>query len=230
MIRRPPRSTLFPYTTLFRSLATFLQVFHPDGSSYYVFPQGQPSLQDALVTIANLDGDSHAQMLAMAWDRNSTNDLLYAWRSNGQLFNTNYPVRIPNASTGLRSDDYNRIFPLDLNGDGQQEILVVGANDGNSFFLRMLHGDGTPMSTWPTQTITGMYQQAVVGDLDNDGLPEIVVAYVDSSGNPFVQVYSCSGSPRPGWPVQLQGGYGNSVVLADLDRDGTNEIIVAAYD
>src|SRR2546422_4326086 len=24
MIRRPPRSTLFPYTTLFRSLATFL--------------------------------------------------------------------------------------------------------------------------------------------------------------------------------------------------------------
>src|SRR5258708_8450320 len=29
MIRRPPRSTLFPYTTLFRSLQEF-----PDGSSY----------------------------------------------------------------------------------------------------------------------------------------------------------------------------------------------------
>src|SRR2546422_10530543 len=26
MIRRPPRSTLFPYTTLFRSLSTFLKI------------------------------------------------------------------------------------------------------------------------------------------------------------------------------------------------------------
>src|SRR5437588_6258101 len=33
MIRRPPRSTLFPYTTLFRSLDCLLhQVPHPDGA------------------------------------------------------------------------------------------------------------------------------------------------------------------------------------------------------
>src|SRR2546430_5459619 len=30
MIRRPPRSTLFPYTTLFRSLATRTQLLPPD--------------------------------------------------------------------------------------------------------------------------------------------------------------------------------------------------------
>src|SRR2546430_4049319 len=29
MIRRPPRSTLFPYTTLFRSLPARLLLFHP---------------------------------------------------------------------------------------------------------------------------------------------------------------------------------------------------------
>src|SRR3712207_8793013 len=28
MIRRPPRSTLFPYTTLFRSLTTSKKIFH----------------------------------------------------------------------------------------------------------------------------------------------------------------------------------------------------------
>src|SRR3989449_11748474 len=32
MIRRPPRSTLFPYTTLFRSLWKAAYVFHPEGS------------------------------------------------------------------------------------------------------------------------------------------------------------------------------------------------------
>src|SRR3712207_8890121 len=31
MIRRPPRSTLFPYTTLFRSLALVLELGHPAG-------------------------------------------------------------------------------------------------------------------------------------------------------------------------------------------------------
>src|SRR5258708_29641309 len=30
MIRRPPRSTLFPYTTLFRSLAAVLALLHVD--------------------------------------------------------------------------------------------------------------------------------------------------------------------------------------------------------
>src|SRR2546422_4961179 len=29
MIRRPPRSTLFPYTTLFRSVSSRVQAFHP---------------------------------------------------------------------------------------------------------------------------------------------------------------------------------------------------------
>src|SRR3989442_15662603 len=33
MIRRPPRSTLFPYTTLFRSKAIILRVDSPGGSA-----------------------------------------------------------------------------------------------------------------------------------------------------------------------------------------------------
>src|SRR2546426_5156412 len=40
MIRRPPRSTLFPYTTLFRS--TF-----PSSSSYPQFPYPSPSARPA---------------------------------------------------------------------------------------------------------------------------------------------------------------------------------------
>src|ERR1041385_9351160 len=34
MIRRPPRSTLFPYTTLFRSIGTFTTFRRRTGSSY----------------------------------------------------------------------------------------------------------------------------------------------------------------------------------------------------
>src|SRR3712207_8290734 len=34
MIRRPPRSTLFPYTTLFRSFPTFFLCVFPSGRSF----------------------------------------------------------------------------------------------------------------------------------------------------------------------------------------------------
>src|SRR2546427_11526152 len=38
MIRRPPRSTLFPYTTLFRSRAQVLRPRHPRAVPAVVFP------------------------------------------------------------------------------------------------------------------------------------------------------------------------------------------------
>src|SRR3712207_7159430 len=34
MIRRPPRSTLFPYTTLFRSAGADTRLYDPDGDPY----------------------------------------------------------------------------------------------------------------------------------------------------------------------------------------------------
>src|SRR2546427_8722942 len=55
MIRRPPRSTLFPYTTLFRSVSsnttntlTVSAVWTtiPDGTSQYVIGQTSTTLQD----------------------------------------------------------------------------------------------------------------------------------------------------------------------------------------
>src|SRR2546429_6432587 len=47
MIRRPPRSTLFPYTTLFRSLQQALPVQSLPG-----FDEGLASVQDAAAQLA----------------------------------------------------------------------------------------------------------------------------------------------------------------------------------
>src|SRR3712207_7115201 len=46
MIRRPPRSTLFPYTTLFRSASCSRYMFHIEGAnSMYVKACGQALLR-----------------------------------------------------------------------------------------------------------------------------------------------------------------------------------------
>src|SRR5215813_15174971 len=43
MIRRPPRSTLFPYTTLFRSLDVEIGVCVPEQEADYFFRDGERS-------------------------------------------------------------------------------------------------------------------------------------------------------------------------------------------
>src|SRR3989441_11769517 len=44
MIRRPPRSTLFPYTTLFRSLIHLATLVHDDSVDHSVLRRGMPTL------------------------------------------------------------------------------------------------------------------------------------------------------------------------------------------
>src|SRR5258708_14908058 len=58
MIRRPPRSTLFPYTTLFRSLS-FSTTTANQRVVMYVTAVSNP---DAGVLILNPDGSQHAYM------------------------------------------------------------------------------------------------------------------------------------------------------------------------
>src|SRR2546425_4756024 len=49
MIRRPPRSTLFPYTTLFRSQGTPFRVTkHPVFLMLGLLPVSRPNLEDVL--------------------------------------------------------------------------------------------------------------------------------------------------------------------------------------
>src|SRR2546430_13045227 len=56
MIRRPPRSTLFPYTTLFRSVT--MQLYpHPTEPRAFYAPNVEPSL-DLLVPVMHIGGRS----------------------------------------------------------------------------------------------------------------------------------------------------------------------------
>src|SRR2546430_11593731 len=70
MIRRPPRSTLFPYTTLFRSPhreAVFLNY-----SGRRLTPRSVGRILKKYVRIANVNWDLHPNSLRHALDRKST--------------------------------------------------------------------------------------------------------------------------------------------------------------
>src|SRR5438105_12159161 len=65
MIRRPPRSTLFPYTTLFRSLLEALEPREAPGDE--LDPDEDPVLTDAIVLVAAMQTASTSML-----DRKST--------------------------------------------------------------------------------------------------------------------------------------------------------------
>src|SRR3989441_9289423 len=70
MIRRPPRSTLFPYTTLFRSLA-YLTERH----RLILFTKGEPAEQAAKVQRSGLQGFFEAIEIVMERSEEHTSEL-----------------------------------------------------------------------------------------------------------------------------------------------------------
>src|ERR1035438_4471280 len=70
MIRRPPRSTLFPYTTLFRSSSRSLSAVQPGGTaapSGRHPAMGQPGHQETIVGNALIAVPTALLMLPQIW-------------------------------------------------------------------------------------------------------------------------------------------------------------------
>src|SRR2546421_7913644 len=70
MIRRPPRSTLFPYTTLFRSLRRYKAKFEPVWEPKYLAARGGISLPRVLVDVSVLIAGGMKELFSR--DRKST--------------------------------------------------------------------------------------------------------------------------------------------------------------
>src|SRR5258705_381849 len=65
MIRRPPRSTLFPYTTLFRSTVAIAMVFRIPLAAYMAYMVFLTSKDDSAATVTTAVGGALAITLAV---------------------------------------------------------------------------------------------------------------------------------------------------------------------
>src|SRR3989475_10501323 len=117
MIRRPPRSTLFPYTTLFRSLAS-PQSSHPI----------DPAAQRRLLPRRRLQGPHHLGLQPLRVPMQLESRRVYTGRVVRVDVDT---VRFPDGSTGeleiIRHPGAAAIVPCasDPQGDPDPTILLI---------------------------------------------------------------------------------------------------------
>jgi hypothetical protein len=205
-----------------------LRAFQTDGPGY-AFPYPSiPWSQRSIRVMDDVDGDGSMELLFVSIYQG--NAYLYAWKTNGTALTTNYPVSFPEAHADIQYYGQNRVLTVDLDHDGKKEILAVAAASGG-YTVRAYNWDGTVRS-WPSQVQSGRFSHWAAADFDRDGLPEIVISYIDYSGNAAkVAVFDGTGALKPGWPVALPQPANSEkgfLAIGDLDRNGVDEIVIAA--
>src|ERR1017187_3313801 len=117
MIRRPPRSTLFPYTTLFRSLATlvamsrdFIGIATLDGRVAYLNHAamtlvGVPSMEEACQkSILEFFADSDRQQARDAWHAALLHGGFWSGESRLRHFQTGKLIDVDLTAFQIRDD------------------------------------------------------------------------------------------------------------------------------
>ena len=87
-----------------------------------------------------------------------------------------------------------RIRTTDINRDGKTEVMIARHEDlarnmtegfrrfKNAKIESLVWNSLSLVSQWQTQTFSGRISDFVVGDIDNDGMDELVIALVIKEG------------------------------------------------
>jgi hypothetical protein len=110
----------------------------------------------------------------------------------------------------------------DLDGDGVPEIISASGSTSPGVYLFVNHADRSTVSGFPVLTTGYVDTFPVVGDVDGDGQPEIVM--VTASG--VVRIFAANGALKRTMQASGDVFYGTAPALADLNHDGIPEIIV----
>jgi len=189
-----------------------LHLFNHDGSYYPGWPISNgiyysPVLED-------LDGDNDLEIIY------SMGSAVYVRHHNGTLFDGS-----PYYADTLVGEP----AVADIDNDGEMEIIAgtyYPAINPLSYKIYVWNLDGTILPGFPFQTSGVVKSTPAIGDVDNDGFLEIVVAAYDESNYDYIYCVDYTGSLKPGWPVQAQYCRLSSTALGDIDGDGDLEIFI----
>ncbi len=202
-----------------------IEIVHPD-NSISTLSTSSLDYERNQVIVEDLLGDSHWEILGLGTDFNNQVAQVSAWKPDGTLLNSNFPIQIADQNPMNTWGNRNRVLVGDLNGDGKKEIVVQEGTTSNTFALRLFASDGTPL-TWNVPVMPGIPEAMAAADLDHNGKLEIILVNYNGS-QALVHVFQPDGSERAGWPATLPNPNANSesfLAVGDLNQDKHYEIV-----
>lgn len=176
----------------------------------------------------DVDGDGGREILFGSKYQNiNAPEFFYALKGDGSGQNApGWPKQLV-----PRSEFLSSATVADLENDGMFEIIAVSENDS----LYVWDELGNLRPGFPVRRIqdavkaNSVCPSPAVGDFDEDGTLEIVfvsiVKVASSTWESRLEILGADGSTWPGWPVTMPDLSESSPIVADLDGDGSLDIV-----
>lgn len=200
-----------------------LLVYGHDGSVKWSRELGTGSPYADIPVVGDISGDGYKQIFVDA----GGSKRLYAFHHDGQRLHGMWPIQLEVSGLGKAL--------CDLNGDGMKELIGFSQETirrGNSEYRQLVvyDADGRLLRRWEVPGCSAEIDAPrilpAVGHLDSEPDPEIVVV----SGCDTVAAFKLSNPAGPIWEAETYGTFAGSPVIGDLDGNGTNEVVIAAFD
>ena len=212
-------------------LTTYQNVFawHADATpldSWPISPLGTADYRGSSLGDLDNDGDLEIVFSQLA----ASGKEIRIFHHTGKEVTAGWPKSVD-------EDEMKNRSPIlgDLDNDGELEIITSGMNK-----IYAWNFDGTNVPSWPVDlnssgpnmtlpiSLYGPASGIAVGNVDNDGKNEVVIAFMFWAKDIFV--FSANGSIKSHWEANVdQAGGSTSPVLVDLDKDGDLEVLVSGY-
>src|SRR5947207_952866 len=235
MIPRPPSSSLFPYTTLFRSLGMAVDDFDQDGKQDAV----SANFDESTITIQFGDGsggwNGRTDVLAGSYPQFATTgdvngdgkpDVVTADQSGMVTVFLNQGNRAfsPGTSYGvdLSAGNAFQVVIRDVNGDLRPDLIAIGNDTGLCVLLA--NGDGTFQAA--TRFATSSHPRALTaGDFDGDTNLDFITANDDNTLSVFLGLGDGTFRPRADYTLDVLP---RTLRTEDLNQDGKQDLVVGA--
>lgn len=199
----------------------FVYVFKGNGTIFPGWPVRMNDVPATTVAVGDITGDGVPEVIAESYAT------LHAYYADGSLLE-GFPF-FPESG---RVFSHSSPVLADIDDDGQREIIFgdhsSSQQNGRVYILK---NDGTAFPGWPKTTSSWIYSPPSVGDLDNDGNLDVIVADYFHETTPSNHLYAWdaqSGNALPGFPVDSVYGVFSQALLVDIDSDDFLEVIIDA--
>jgi len=187
------------------------------------------SYSDVTPLVVDINQDNKLEIITIVFKRDNKY-FLHALDYNGNII-PGWDINLSDLVSAPFKDvdvNFDRIVLTadDIDNDGNKEVIFAFG-----YYIFVISEKGTLKQGWPQKTICTAIGGVAVGDLDGDGIKELVYSCSYPTENSSIYIFKPNGAIVSGWPKQYPpASPTEQISIGDVDGDGIKEIIFKYQD